>query len=140
MEYMGMMVGCASAISKREKAALEKWERENLDGCSVCTSDWPGWKKYIGKPPVPPEGCFSTYRKKPLSHRQRIQVFQRDGFRCVYCQSEENLTIDHRVPESKGGTATFENLQTLCRPCNARKGTTMLDLPGSILVAIPSPS
>ena len=34
-----------------------------------------------------------------------------------------NLTIDHKVPRSKGGTDHFENLWLLCGACNSMKGT-----------------
>ena len=34
-----------------------------------------------------------------------------------------NLTIDHKIPRSKGGTDHFENLWLLCGACNSAKGT-----------------
>ena len=34
-----------------------------------------------------------------------------------------NLTIDHKIPRSKGGTDHFENLWLLCGACNSLKGT-----------------
>lgn len=52
----------------------------------------------------------------------RIAVYERDGFNCLHCSAVENLTLDHVIPFSKGGPDTFENLQTLCRSCNSRKG------------------
>lgn len=33
-----------------------------------------------------------------------------------------NMTIDHIVPQSKGGTDHLENLQLLCGACNSMKG------------------
>lgn len=43
-------------------------------------------------------------------------------FKCVHCGIDENLTIDHIKPVSKGGSDDFRNLQILCKPCNSRKG------------------
>ena len=50
-------------------------------------------------------------------------VYERDGHQCVTCGSIEDLTLDHIIPYSVGGPDTTENLRTLCRPCNSRRGT-----------------
>lgn len=50
------------------------------------------------------------------------QVMERDAYRCRHCGTHLALTCDHVVAESKGGPTTLENLQTLCQPCNSRKG------------------
>lgn len=34
----------------------------------------------------------------------------------------QNFTIDHVVPQSKGGTDHIDNLQLLCAACNSKKG------------------
>jgi hypothetical protein len=62
------------------------------------------------------------YVKKPISSRLRWRVFRRDGYRCLFCGSLEDLTADHIIAEVNGGPTEFENLQTLCRPCNSKKG------------------
>lgn len=61
-------------------------------------------------------------RKQAIPDELRQRIFERDGRRCKGCGSEHGLEVDHIHPESKGGTLAEENLQTLCRPCNARKG------------------
>lgn len=61
-------------------------------------------------------------RKLPIPPRLRKLIFTRDGHRCLHCGTTEDLTVDHVFPESKGGSMTVWNLQTLCRPCNSRKG------------------
>ncbi len=52
----------------------------------------------------------------------RQNVFKRDGFECKYCGTDNNLTLDHVVPRSKGGKSTWSNLITACKTCNAKKG------------------
>lgn len=52
----------------------------------------------------------------------RNSVFSRDGFRCLGCKALEDLTVDHIVPVSRGGSSDIGNLQTLCRSCNSKKG------------------
>lgn len=58
--------------------------------------------------------------KIPASLRRA--VYERDGYACVHCGATEHLSLDHIYPWSLGGLDTLENLQTLCRPCNSRKG------------------
>lgn len=41
--------------------------------------------------------------------------------KCRYCQSTENLTIDHKVPVVQGGKEDIKNLQCLCKRCNGIK-------------------
>ena len=58
----------------------------------------------------------------PVPVAVRFFVFERDGYRCVQCGTTEDLTIDHIYPRIRGGAHTEDNLQTLCRSCNSRKG------------------
>lgn len=63
---------------------------------------------------------------------KRDLVFARDLYRCLACGSEDDLTVDHIIPTQDGGTDAFNNMQTLCRGCNARKGDrTASFLPGA---------
>ena len=50
------------------------------------------------------------------------QVLERDAYRCKHCGGWEHLSVDHIQPRAKGGTDDLDNLQTLCRTCNSRKG------------------
>lgn len=74
---------------------------------------------------------FSHVLNKRTTKRQKItlelrrQVYSDDGWKCVYCSDTRNLEIDHIVPLSKGGTEDRSNLQTLCAPCNRKKGATV---------------
>ncbi len=54
-----------------------------------------------------------------------ILVWQRDGGRCVECDSQRELEYDHVIPLAMGGSTTDRNLQLLCAPCNRRKGATL---------------
>ncbi|MEH6525645.1 MAG: HNH endonuclease [Sneathiella sp.] len=52
----------------------------------------------------------------------RFNVFLRDGFRCQYCGSGDDLTFDHVLPRRLGGQTSWENITTACATCNMRKG------------------
>lgn len=67
---------------------------------------------------------MSRYRETLRGHGHPI--FQRDGFRCIYCGfdgrdflSWHQLSIDHIIPRSAGGTDTDTNLATCCNSCNS---------------------
>jgi 5-methylcytosine-specific restriction endonuclease McrA len=59
----------------------------------------------------------------PLNRRN---IMLRDGLKCQYCGKGSNLTLDHVIPQSKGGPNSWENLVTACAPCNTRKGDSTL--------------
>jgi len=56
-----------------------------------------------------------------------VAVGKRDGFHCAACATTKSLELDHITPVAQGGETTEENLQLLCRKCNASKGTTVKD-------------
>jgi 5-methylcytosine-specific restriction endonuclease McrA len=69
----------------------------------------------------------STNQKKTSSRPRipenvRIEVWRRDGGKCVKCGSRENLEYDHIVPVSKGGSNSARNIELLCESCNRAKG------------------
>lgn len=51
----------------------------------------------------------------------RVEIFERDGYKCRYCGVTEHLSIDHVIPISKGGRTNKQNLVTACMPCNLKK-------------------
>jgi 5-methylcytosine-specific restriction endonuclease McrA len=67
-------------------------------------------------------------RRGTISSSKRERIYKRDGRRCMWCGRKDNLTIDHIVPLSKGGSNDDENLQTLCKSCNQDKAD---ELPGT---------
>jgi hypothetical protein len=56
-------------------------------------------------------------------------VLERDGHICVSCGAAPRdgvrLVIDHKHPRAAGGSDEPSNLQTLCRRCNAGKGSRL---------------
>jgi hypothetical protein len=70
------------------------------------------------------QGSAKRYRLKiPAAVRQT--VYERDGLACRRCGTPDDLTLDHVIPWSAGGSDDASNLQTLCRSCNARKGARL---------------
>jgi hypothetical protein len=53
-------------------------------------------------------------------------VFARDENTCKLCGSKNNLTIDHIIPTSMRGEHSYDNVWTLCKTCNAKKGNGLI--------------
>jgi 5-methylcytosine-specific restriction endonuclease McrA len=55
----------------------------------------------------------------------RRNLFARDGNKCQYCGKKfptSELSLDHVMPRSRGGLATWDNIVCACVRCNVRKG------------------
>jgi hypothetical protein len=63
--------------------------------------------------------------RAPISTELKRAVFERDGGRCVECDSTFDLQYDHILPVALGGATTFENLQILCADCNRNKSDSI---------------
>ncbi len=65
------------------------------------------------------------YKRDPrrlITPELRQAIYEHDHYRCVKCGVSADLTLDHIIPLSKGGTNDRDNLRTLCMPCNRSKG------------------
>ncbi len=81
-----------------------------------------------------------------ISSDLRQRIAEQANFRCGYCLRTEALmgmpmTIDHLIPQAKGGLTVEENLWLACRRCNEFKGaqTHAVDLETSQTFAIFNP-
>ena len=61
----------------------------------------------------------SLYKSKVPFSKKNVMI--RDNYTCAYCQSKEQLTIDHVIPVSRGGKSSFENCVCACMACNSKK-------------------
>ena len=70
----------------------------------------------------------------------RRNIYARDRNRCQYCGKRfptNELTLDHIVPRSLGGKATWENIVCSCVACNVRKGGQTPEHAGLKLISVP---
>ncbi len=87
--------------------------------------------------------------KKVAKHRRRAAergaggAFTADAWRrvlerfrneCAHCGTSAELTVDHVIPLSRGGSNDWTNLQPLCHPCNSVKCNVMT---GAVQAFIP---
>ena len=72
---------------------------------------------------------FNEQGAKWIRRTRRLALYIRDGFRCVYCQTDlldahpKSITLDHVDGTLVFGLAihTNDNLVTCCQPCNKSK-------------------
>lgn len=103
---------------------LPYYERRNVPGCPwdapqewfVSLTFWMAWRNRT--PLRVAEGRDVQRRRWKPTRALRERTYQRDGWRCVFCQRETSLTVDHIVPVCFGGTSHPSNLRTVCDPCN----------------------
>ncbi len=126
--------------------------REKYVGAQTCTLDCAycgdsfetnrSRSKYCSK--------ICAKRSEPKSDRKRARmagvayepvdraaVFMRDGWRCQICgcrtpaklrgtMHDKAPTLDHRIPVSRGGAHTYDNVQCACRRCNSLKSDRLM--------------
>lgn len=90
-------------------------------GCQMESRAWHEWHWTRGRKLQREEG-YEPRARRHIPDALRFAVYERDGWACLHCGATENLSLDHIYPYSLGGPDTLDNLQTLCRPCNSRKG------------------
>lgn len=75
----------------------------------------------------------TTFRKKMKNNRKfrcRMEWYTKGQRRCHCCgiqmvwqgQNNNSATVEHLVPESKGGTLHPKNLLVVCKMCNSKRG------------------
>ncbi|KAH7405325.1 hypothetical protein KP509_15G065700 [Ceratopteris richardii] len=70
---------------------------------------------------------YTPVQSKVKLSLNRSNIFLRDKYRCQYCGSQDNLTVDHVIPYSRGGEWNWRNLVTACSVCNTKKGNKTLE-------------
>lgn len=76
----------------------------------------------------------------------RAQLAARDGWACCYCgrptverrgEDDDRATIEHVIPQSRGGTDSLDNLRIACRRCNWARGDKELRVDPALAVLCP---
>jgi len=75
-----------------------------------------------------PEDEYDTDSKRSriIPTPIKLEVWKRDGGKCVTCGASDELHFDHILPFSKGGTSMkVENIQLLCARHNLEKSSNI---------------
>lgn len=107
-----------ATLAKHSGVSLELW----LQWKQWCDNhDFIPLHEFISHPPKPKQNHVP---KPVIPDELRWEVWERDNFTCRHCGKRTNLTCDHIIPVAKGGQTVKDNLQTLCKSCNSKKGVT----------------
>ena len=123
---IALFVGCSENTARRALQRVEAMgiiSREARPGQSDMyrlNADF----QLVVEAPAKSAKTTVPYTKAEIPYLLRHAVFVRDGMTCLHCgeTDADQLTADHVIPEFHGGPTTMENLQTLCMPCNRKKG------------------
>lgn len=67
---------------------------------------------------------FKYHKAHCYVRLNRENIFARDQYVCQYCGKKfkaKELTLDHIIPQSRGGPNSWTNLVTCCDSCNNKK-------------------
>jgi 5-methylcytosine-specific restriction endonuclease McrA len=96
----------------RRKAVAAQYQKEHPEQCRGYRAKRRAAKTEAGGSYTPTEWLALC---KKFKHR------------CARCKRRRKLEADHVIPIHKGGTSSIDNIQPLCRSCNAIKHTKCTD-------------
>jgi len=83
---------------------------------------------------------FNPYKHSTVALTNKT-LFGRDRHICAYCgnhfTNSNNLSREHILPKSRGGTNNWMNIVTACKPCNGKKDSKTLKESGMELLYLP---
>jgi len=106
-----------------------------------------GWQRSTGlqsrielHPIVAVRGAIPSRAWRQVPALSNHKLFTRDRGFCAYCGGRfhaDDLTREHIVPVSRGGSDSWMNCITACRACNGRKGNRLPEEARMTLLYLP---
>jgi 5-methylcytosine-specific restriction endonuclease McrA len=108
-----------SRYYRENKSAIQvyykQWSKENRDYLKAYNSWWRHRR----------EAWLQNNGNNTLTKSEIKELFKQYPF-CVYCGEDEDLTLDHIVPVSRGGQNCIGNITIACHRCNSSKNDKLL--------------
>ena len=122
-EIIGGYAHICDMCNKDDGRPTLYWKEKDFDLCYECLEKLYKYNNFITNNDKDTMGIKVI--RKTINEELRNKIFKRDGYKCKKCGSKKDLVIDHIIPFSKGGTTEINNLQTLCKNCNKKKGNNI---------------
>jgi hypothetical protein len=75
-------------------------------------------------------GMGNTTPRRPIRHRKKAALMERDGNACFFClrpmETEEDITVEHLVAKLRGGPDHTDNMALAHRRCNQQANNAPL--------------
>lgn len=105
----------------------ENWKPYEQPTWTGGVSDYEAHKRWKAKNPERMAHLKARqYARKKNAEGQHTfeqweELIKKHGGKCVSCGQRKDLTKDHIMPLSEGGSDYIFNIQPMCRSCNSRK-------------------
>lgn len=122
-----------SSCKECTKSAHKDWYVDNREYDIATSAKWREDNRELYQEQMRKWKQANPERKKELEHRRRTRkqdngvyfISAKDMRKltgpCAYCGSLDNITMDHVIPISRGGTHGIGNLVPACHQCNTVK-------------------
>jgi hypothetical protein len=120
LKFVEEIIEKSNLMLKKYKHSIPDWVRDKVN--KYCLQAQNFKQKKINRQA---KDFFIELRRREFQSLRKdliIMLINRDDYKCKVCETHDNITVDHIIPLSKGGTDELDNLQLLCRSCNSSKG------------------
>lgn len=112
---------------KRRKQIVADWQRRNPESCNRIHRRWMKRHPEVRVANQHARRARMVKSKGSYTEKQWKSLCARYNWRCLRCKKRKKLTPDHVVPLVKRGTNFIYNIQPLCKSCNSKKGTKIVE-------------
>ena len=116
---------------EKVKAQRDKWRNENRERHRENSRQWivnnPERYREIQRHAQIRRRFLKAGLSEHYTEDEWKRLLHEYGCKCAKCGYDENIEIDHVISLASGGTNTIDNIQPLCRSCNAQKWTFNYD-------------
>lgn len=112
---------------QRRKEIALNWEKRHAGQCNAYNSKWKREHPEVGRASVATRRARLAQSGGKFSGQEWLDLKRKHKHLCLCCGKRKLLQADHIIPVIKGGTSNISNIQPLCKTCNLKKRTIIID-------------